>query len=133
MLMFDLDDFKPVTPEDKPVFDKHYAKYPPNHSENVFTTLISWSHFVQPYYLVHGDNLIIMTRVDGQVRFRSPSGPRNPEVPSVGATFLKEFVKSKRFPSGELRTDKTSVSSYCLGKLCNGSSGYGARSRSGDA
>ena len=78
--MFDIDDFKPITMADKPIFDEHYAKYPPRHSENMFTTLVSWSHFVQPYYLIHGDNLVIMTKIDGQARFRPPSGPKNLDI-----------------------------------------------------
>ena len=78
--MFDIDDFKPLTLADKPIFDQHYAKYPPRHSENMFTTLIIWSHFVQPYYLVHGENLLIMTHLEGIPRFRPPSGPKNLDI-----------------------------------------------------
>jgi uncharacterized protein len=78
--MLSIDDFQPLRLEHKPLFDAHYAKHPPRHSENLFTTLISWSHFVQPYFLFREDNLMLMTRVDGQPRFRPPSGPRNPDL-----------------------------------------------------
>jgi len=78
--MIKLEDFKPITLADKPVFDEHYAKYPPNHSENIFTTLVSWNHFLQSYFLIHGDNLIILTKPDGQIRIRGPSGPPNIEL-----------------------------------------------------
>ena len=43
--MLTIDDFKPIKLEDKPVFDKHYEKHPPSHSDNVFTTLISWMNY----------------------------------------------------------------------------------------
>ena len=78
--MIKLEDFKPVTMADKPIFDAHYAKYPPNHSENLFTTLMSWNHFLRSYYLVQGDNLVIMTKPDDQIRIRPPSGPLNLEL-----------------------------------------------------
>ncbi len=80
MLMIKIEDFKLVTLADRPIFDKHYAKYPPNHSENVFTTLVSWNHFLQSYFLVYGENLVIMTKPEGQLRIRAPSGPQNIEL-----------------------------------------------------
>ncbi len=84
--MFDLDDFQPLALKDKPIFDEHYSKFPPNHSENAFTTLVSWNHYVQSYYLVERGNLIIMTKPKGQARLRPPSGNRNPDI-------LKRTVK----------------------------------------
>ncbi|MCK5309022.1 MAG: DUF2156 domain-containing protein [Thermoplasmata archaeon] len=87
--MISIEDFKPITMADKPVFDEHYAKYPPNHSENVFTTLVSWNHFLQSYFLVQGENLVIMTKPDGQIRIRSPSGPPNIEL-------VKELMEMAR-------------------------------------
>ncbi|MDO9537534.1 MAG: phosphatidylglycerol lysyltransferase domain-containing protein, partial [Thermoplasmata archaeon] len=78
--MFQTEDFIKLELKHKPLFTEHYSKYPPRHSENVFTTLINWSHFVQPYFLIKGENLMIMTKPDTQPRFRPPSGPRNPEL-----------------------------------------------------
>ncbi len=75
--MIKLEDFNPITIDEKAVFDSHYSKYPPTHSENMFTTLVSWHHFVQPYYLLRGENLVIMTLIDGIPRVRPPSGPRD--------------------------------------------------------
>jgi hypothetical protein len=111
--MFDLEDFQPISLKDKPVFKNHYSKFPPNHSENTYTTLVSWNHYVQSYYLTVKDNLIIMTKPDGQVRLRPPSGNRDPEVlkrvvqiaEESGTTYLlvlidnqeKEWI-SKQYP-----------------------------------
>ncbi len=75
-----MDDFQPLKLEHRPLFSEHYSKYPPRHSENVFTTLISWSHFVKPYFLLRDDNLMIMTKVEGKPRFRMPLGERRPEI-----------------------------------------------------
>ena len=33
--MLSLDDFKPIILDDKPLFDSHYEKYPPIHSDNI--------------------------------------------------------------------------------------------------
>ncbi|MFO7619120.1 MAG: phosphatidylglycerol lysyltransferase domain-containing protein [Thermoplasmata archaeon] len=77
---FSTEDFQPLRLEHKPLFDAHYSKYPPRHSENLFTTLMSWSHFVVPHFLFQDGCLMIMTRPDENPRFRPPSGPCNPEL-----------------------------------------------------
>jgi len=78
--MLSIDDFKSVTLEDKKIFDKHYEKYPPIHSDNVFTTIISWMSYSNYHYTVIGNNLIIYSKIDGQIRFRPPSGKRKKDV-----------------------------------------------------
>ena len=72
--MLTLDDFKPITLEDKPLFDKHYEKYPPVHSDNVFSTLISWGEYGNYHFTFLDDNLIIYSKINNQIRFRPPSG-----------------------------------------------------------
>ena len=78
--MLSIDDFKSVTLEDKKIFDKHYEKYPPIHSDNVFTTIISWMNYSNYHYTVIDNNLIIYSKIDGQIRFRPPSGKRKKDV-----------------------------------------------------
>jgi hypothetical protein len=72
--MLSIDDFKSVTLEDKHLFDTHYRRYPPVHSDNVFTTIISWMEYVEYHYTFLKDNLIIMTKLGNILRFRPPSG-----------------------------------------------------------
>ena len=72
--MLSLDDFQPVTFDDKIVFDKHYEKYPPLHSDNVFTTIISWMEYADYHYTYFDENLIIYSNIDNKIRFRPPSG-----------------------------------------------------------
>jgi hypothetical protein len=88
--MFELDDFQPIDLKDKPVFDEYYSRFPPNHSENAFTTLVSWNHYVRSYYLVERGNLIILTKPEGQVRFRPPYGKRNPDILKRSVEIAKE-------------------------------------------
>jgi len=78
--MLSIDDFKPVTLEDKKIFDKHYKEYPPIHSDNVFTTIISWMDYSNYHYAILENNLIILTKINGQMRFRPPSGKRKKDV-----------------------------------------------------
>ena len=78
--MLSLDDFKPIKLEDKPLFDKHYEKYPPIHSDNLFTTMISWMDYGKYHYLFLDDSLIIMTKIKNKIQFRPPSGKYDKNV-----------------------------------------------------
>jgi hypothetical protein len=78
--MLSIDDFQPVTFDDKKVFDKHYERYPPIHSDNVFTTFISWMEYADYHYTYVDDNLIIYSNIDNKIRFRPPSGKFNRHI-----------------------------------------------------
>ncbi len=78
--MLTLDDFKPVTIEDKSIFDKHYEKYPPIYSDNIFTTLISWKEYADYHYTYINENLMIYSNINNQIRFRPPSGKLKKDV-----------------------------------------------------
>ena len=78
MLM--LDDFQKLKLEDKPVFDELYSKHPPKHSEYVFTTLVSWLHYVEAMFLLSGDSILLTTKYDGKRQIRAPHGERNQKL-----------------------------------------------------
>jgi hypothetical protein len=78
--MLSIDDFVPITFDDKKTFDKHYEKYPPIHSDNVFTTLISWREYADYHFLYVDDNLIIYSKIKDKIRFRPPSGRLNKDI-----------------------------------------------------
>jgi len=78
--MLTIDNFKPISLEDKPLFDKHCEKYPPVHSDNVFTTLISWIGYSKYKYAYIDGNLIISSEIKNQFQLRPPSGKRNKEL-----------------------------------------------------
>ena len=80
MSLFSLDDFKMPSLDDKKIFDKHYEKYPPIHSDNVFTTIISWMEYSNYHYTLKNDNLVIYSTINDQIRFRPPSGKRKKSV-----------------------------------------------------
>jgi len=79
-LTLSIDDFKPVSLEDKHLFDEHYKKHPPVHSDNLFTTMISWMGYSNYHYAFLDNNLIIMTRVENKTQFRPPSGKYDRDV-----------------------------------------------------
>ena len=78
--MLTIDDFKPVIMEDKSIFDKHYEKYPPVHSDNVFTTIISWMEYAKYRYVFLKDNLVMMTNVENDLRFQLPLGKHDKDI-----------------------------------------------------
>lgn len=69
-----MDDFKPIELEDKDIIKKHHKKFPPMHSDNLFTTMVSWMDYSNYQYAFLEDNLIIMTNVKGTTQFRCPTG-----------------------------------------------------------
>jgi len=78
--MLSIDDFHPVTLEEKSMFEDIYSSYPPSHSDYVFTTMICWMDYAHYRYTRVDDTIVIMTTIHGQRRFRPPIGRRNEEI-----------------------------------------------------
>ena len=79
--MINFNDFKKITLADKPIFDAFYAKYPVVHSDNMFTTMVSWGEYVDYRYLSIEENIVIMTKLkNGNIQFRAPLGKQNPTL-----------------------------------------------------
>ena len=75
--MLSLKNFKRLSLEDKKIFDNLYAKYPPPHSDNIFTTMISWMKYIEYHYALVDSNIITMIKMDGEIQFRPPFGKPN--------------------------------------------------------
>jgi hypothetical protein len=69
-----LDDFAPVTLDSKKLFDAFYLKYPPIHSDYVFTTMISWFEYAHYEYVFFEEALIIKININDILYFRPPIG-----------------------------------------------------------
>ena len=78
--MLSIDNFKSITLDDKALFDKHYKKFPPVHSDNLFTTLISWKEYSKYKYAFIKNNIIIMSEIKNQIQFRPPSGEKSRDL-----------------------------------------------------
>ena len=78
--MLGMEDFKPVKLEDKAFFEHHYTLYPQTHSINSFTNLVCWNHIANYHFAFVNENLILSSRIEGQIRFHPPIGPRDPEL-----------------------------------------------------
>jgi hypothetical protein len=75
--MLSLDNFQKITLEDKSIFQNLYSKYPPVHSDDLFTTMISWMEYSNYHFAVVGDNIVLLTLLDNKVRLRPPYGKKN--------------------------------------------------------
>lgn len=78
--MLSVDDFKKLILDDKPVFDSHHSKYPPAHSDDMFTTMISWMEYSNYHYAKVDENIVIMTKLKNKIRLRPPSGKPNVDL-----------------------------------------------------
>lgn len=75
-----IEDFKPIKIEDKPIFDKYYKKYPPVHSDYVFTTLVSWMDYAKFCYMINNNNLIVASKINNKIQIKSPIGDKNKNI-----------------------------------------------------
>lgn len=78
--MLDQKDFKPVTLADRPFFERHYALYPQTHSDNTFTSMLCWNHFMHYRYAYVNGNVILSCTAAGVTRLHPPIGPLDPEL-----------------------------------------------------
>ncbi len=78
--MLSIDDFHPVTLEEKSIFEDIYSIYPPSHSDYVFTTMLCWMDYAHYRYARVGNAIVIMTTIHGKRRFRPPVGKRDKKV-----------------------------------------------------
>jgi len=84
--MLSIDDFNPVTLENRALFTNHYTKYPQTHSDNTFTNMVCWNHYAHYRYAVVKGSIILSSTIDGVTRFRPPVGHHDPQL-------LKEVIR----------------------------------------
>jgi len=75
--VFSLDDFKKIDLNDKPIFDKHYQQFPPTHSGELFTTMVSWEEYVEYRYVSIDNSIIILAKANNEIIIHPPSGKFN--------------------------------------------------------
>jgi len=92
--MLSIDDFRPITFEDRAFFMEFQSRYPPEHSDYIFSTMVCWQHYMRYSYAKYHDSLIIMTEFEGEVRFRPPMGPKD-------CTALEEVIRLSKEINGE--------------------------------
>ena len=102
--MLSIKDFKRLKIEDKPIFDKIYKKYPPVHSDYIFTSLISWMDYTNYHYAIFNENIILISEIDGKIRFRPPIGKNNKEV--FDQVLNLAITQSSDYPFGMITSDK---------------------------
>jgi hypothetical protein len=78
--MLTIDEFKNLNLEDKNIFNKLYEKYPPIHSDYVFTTMISWKEYAKYKYANFKDHIVILTNIEDKLSIRPPIGKFNEDI-----------------------------------------------------
>lgn len=78
--MLSLDDFELVKFEDKQLFDKFFKNYPQDHSDYLFSTIISWMDYAKYRYTIYKDTLIILTEINNKISIRPPIGKSNVDL-----------------------------------------------------
>jgi hypothetical protein len=88
-----LGDFRKVELGDKAVFDDYYTRFPPRHSSDLFTSIISWEEYVEYRYVVQENCLLLMSHTKKELQLRVPIGPFRTELlEEVIATARKEHA-----------------------------------------
>jgi hypothetical protein len=75
--MLTFDDFKKIDLNDKLIFDKYYQRFPPTHSGELFTTMISWGEYVEYRYTLIKDSIIILSKTNNEIILHLPFGKFN--------------------------------------------------------
>ena len=79
---------KPVTLEDKALFDSYFAKYPPSASELTFTNFFCWSPIKNNRFCEYNDHLIIASVDDDNIQLYPPIGPCPEQIMTEGIADL---------------------------------------------
>ena len=75
--MLRVEDFKPVTLEDRDFFVEHYRRFPQKHSDNTFTNMVCWNYYANYRYAYVQDCVLLCSTIDGKTRYRPPIEPHN--------------------------------------------------------
>lgn len=73
-------DYRPITLNDKTIFDEMLRKYPQVHSECSFMNMICWEHYAPYSFTVQNGRLLTACKVDGETTYRAPIGEPDPEL-----------------------------------------------------
>lgn len=75
--LLDVNDFKPVTLDDRDLFLNQYEHYPQVHSDNTFTNMVCWNKYANYKYAKVEDSIVLSTTIEGKTRYRPPIGPKD--------------------------------------------------------
>jgi len=78
--MLTIDDFNPVSLNDRDLFNTQYERYPQVHSDNTLVNMLCWNHYAHYRYAHVDDSIVLLSTIDGKTSFRAPIGPRNKQL-----------------------------------------------------
>jgi hypothetical protein len=79
-MMLHLEDFQPVTLQDKDFFRRIQSRHPPVHSDNTFTNMVCWNHYAHYQYAMVERTPVIATTIDNATSFRTLAGPGQHDI-----------------------------------------------------
>jgi len=77
-------ELKPISLDDKPLFDQYLSAYPPSASELTFTNIFCWAGIKQHRFFEHREHLIITSGNDELLHLYPPIGPQPEEMMTKG-------------------------------------------------
>lgn len=80
MMEITLDDFSPVSMDDRDLFMEHYRRYPQPHSDNSFVNMVCWNHYAHYDYAKVRDSIVLSSTTECLRTFRGPIGPPDREI-----------------------------------------------------
>lgn len=117
--MLTINDFKKIHLDDKSVFNTHYQSFPPSHSGELFSTMVSWNHYVEYRYAQVENDIIILSIGKNRAVLHPPSGKHNANLfkqcmalaqkENMLIGFIKKTQKDvllKYFPSLKIHEDR---------------------------
>jgi hypothetical protein len=107
--MLSIDDFKKIDFNDKLVFDKHYQQFPPTHSGELFTTMVSWGEYVEYRYVLIDNSIIILTKASNEIIIHPPSGKFNLDLTKQ---VIRLAIKENMTFGFIKKTEKNHLSTY---------------------
>ena len=84
------------------MFDEYYSRFPPSHSSDLFTTIISWEEYTEYCFAVQDNSLLLMSQTKKELQLRIPIGPFRTELlEEVMALAQKEHASIGYIKPGE--------------------------------
>lgn len=73
-------DYRPVTLNDKPTFDKILVNHPQIHSETSFMNMVCWNHYAPYTFTIQNGRLLTACTVEDETTYRAPIGEPDPDL-----------------------------------------------------
>ncbi|MDO5846440.1 MAG: phosphatidylglycerol lysyltransferase domain-containing protein [Methanocorpusculum sp.] len=92
--MLSIEDFTPVTYQNKSIIEDYFHHYPQCHSECSIVTILAWEHYSPSFFAEKNGRLLLCCLDEGAYAFQAPIGEPDPEL-------LTDILRLARDTPGE--------------------------------